>query len=48
MHKNPFVVNTSDISIKVLGTTFNVKSYDDDEAVETTLVEGKVIIEKDQ
>ncbi len=44
--QKPFVVNTSDISIKVLGTTFNVKSYDDDEAVETTLVEGKVIIEK--
>ena len=44
--QKPFIVNTSDISIKVLGTTFNVKSYDDDEAVETTLVEGKVIIEK--
>jgi transmembrane sensor len=44
--EKPFVVHTSDISIKVLGTTFNVKSYDDDEAVETTLVEGKVIIEK--
>jgi ferric-dicitrate binding protein FerR (iron transport regulator) len=44
--QKPFVVNTSDISIRVLGTTFNVKSYDEDEAVETTLVEGKVIIEK--
>lgn len=45
--KKPFIVNTSGISIKVLGTTFNVKSYDDDEAVETTLVEGKVVIEKE-
>ena len=44
--KKPFVVNTSGIAIKVLGTTFNVKSYDDDEEVETTLVEGKVVIEK--
>jgi transmembrane sensor len=44
--QKPFVVNTSDISIKVLGTTFNVKSYDEDEHVETTLVEGKVVIEK--
>jgi ferric-dicitrate binding protein FerR (iron transport regulator) len=44
--KKPFVVNTSGIAIKVLGTTFNVKSYDDDGAVETTLVEGKVMIEK--
>lgn len=45
--KKPFIVNTSGIAIKVLGTTFNVKSYDDDEAVETILVEGKVVIEKD-
>jgi ferric-dicitrate binding protein FerR (iron transport regulator) len=44
--QKPFVVSTSDISIRVLGTTFNVKSYDEDEAVETTLVEGKVMIEK--
>jgi transmembrane sensor len=44
--QKPFIVNTSGISIKVLGTTFNVKSYDEDEAVETTLVEGKVVIEK--
>ena len=45
--QKPFIVNTSGISIKVLGTTFNVKSYEDDDAVETTLVEGKVVIEKD-
>jgi ferric-dicitrate binding protein FerR (iron transport regulator) len=44
--QKPFVVNTAGISIKVLGTTFNVKSYDEDERVETTLVEGKVSIEK--
>lgn len=45
--QKPFVVNTSGISIKVLGTTFNVKAYDDDEIVETTLVEGKIVIEKE-
>jgi ferric-dicitrate binding protein FerR (iron transport regulator) len=44
--QKPFVVNTSDIAIRVLGTTFNVKSYDEDEEVETTLLEGKVMIEK--
>ncbi len=44
--QKPFVVNTSGISINVLGTTFNVKSYDEDEDVETTLVEGKVAIKK--
>lgn len=44
--QKPFVVNASGISIKVLGTIFNVKSYDEDDAIETTLVEGKVLIEK--
>jgi ferric-dicitrate binding protein FerR (iron transport regulator) len=44
--EKPFVVNTSGISVRVLGTTFNIKSYDDDERVETTLIEGKVVIEK--
>lgn len=42
----PFIVNTSAIAIKVLGTTFNVKSYDEDPAIETTLVEGKVQLER--
>jgi ferric-dicitrate binding protein FerR (iron transport regulator) len=44
--RKPFVVNASGLSIKVVGTTFNVKSYDNDEHVVTTLVEGKVLIEK--
>lgn len=39
----PFIVNTdNDIKIKVLGTSFNVKSYPDDENVEAILVSGKV------
>lgn len=38
----PFIVHTSGIDIKVLGTTFNVKSYPDDKTVETTLYHGKV------
>jgi len=41
----PFVVNTSKIVIKVLGTAFNVKSYQDERSIETTLVRGKVMIE---
>lgn len=43
----PFVVNTSGITIRVLGTTFNVKSYDEDREIETTLIEGRVLIEND-
>ncbi len=42
----PFVVNTADIKIKALGTTFNVKSYPGEKTVETTLIEGKVVLEK--
>ncbi len=37
-------VNTSTISIQVLGTAFNVKSYEDEDIVETTLVRGKISI----
>jgi ferric-dicitrate binding protein FerR (iron transport regulator) len=40
-----FVVNTSGLRIKALGTTFNVKSYPADNTVETTLIEGKVDLE---
>ena len=39
----PFIVETvSGIKVKVLGTTFNIKSYDTEKNVETTLVTGKV------
>ncbi len=38
----PFVVHTNHLKVKVLGTSFNVKSYPKDEQVETTLVSGKV------
>jgi transmembrane sensor len=47
VHKNPnrkFIVNTGEIKIAVLGTSFNVKAYDDEETIETTLEEGKISI----
>jgi transmembrane sensor len=44
----PFIVNTAEIAIKVLGTAFNVKSYPTDEIVETTLVRGKITLESKQ
>jgi ferric-dicitrate binding protein FerR (iron transport regulator) len=40
----PFDVKTGDLSIQALGTEFNVKSYDDEDIIETTLVEGKISI----
>ncbi len=42
----PFVVNTREIRIKVLGTAFNIKAYPDDGLVETTLERGSLAIEK--
>jgi transmembrane sensor len=40
----PFDVKTGDLSIQALGTEFNVKSYDDEDIIETTLIEGKIAI----
>jgi transmembrane sensor len=43
--KCPFVVHTSDVKIKALGTIFNVKAYPTDKNIVTTLVEGMVQLE---
>ena len=43
---HPFVVDASTISLKVLGTAFNIRAYKDENTIETTLVRGKVEIEK--
>ncbi len=40
----PFIVKTEQLSVKVLGTKFNVKAYSDDENITTTLTTGKVEI----
>ena len=41
--EKPFVVNVNKRSmVQVLGTTFNVNSYDDESSIKTTLVEGSV------
>jgi transmembrane sensor len=42
--KIPFIINTSDIEIKVLGTKFNVSAYPNDPVIETYVTEGKVNI----
>jgi transmembrane sensor len=38
----PFVVHTSGVNVKVLGTKFNVKAYADENQIETSLFEGKI------
>lgn len=40
----PFIVKTSTIKIQVTGTRFNLKTYDNENFVETTLEEGSVNI----
>ncbi|RXQ90957.1 DUF4974 domain-containing protein [Ancylomarina salipaludis] len=40
----PFVVKTQGADIRVLGTSFNVSSYSDEEDIRTTLVEGSVVV----
>ena len=44
----PFYVHTNDLNIRALGTSFNVKAYDDEGIVETTLLTGKIQIEKNK
>lgn len=42
----PFIVETSDFTVEVLGTVFNVSAYTDGEFSDATLVSGKIIIDK--
>jgi transmembrane sensor len=40
--ERPFFVHSGEVTLKVLGTRFNISAYPSDEAVETVLLEGKV------
>ncbi len=42
MAHKPFTVNSSDLKIEVLGTSFNISAYQEDQESAVTLVEGKV------
>ncbi len=42
----PFLVNSPELNIRVLGTRFNVSSYSDDDRTSTVLVEGSVSLFK--
>ena len=45
----PFIVHTSDIDIKALGTSFNVKAYKTEATIEATLIHGSIeVINKSQ
>jgi transmembrane sensor len=45
--KVPFIVDVNGkTEVEVLGTHFNVKAYDEEESIKTTLLEGKVKVSK--
>jgi len=41
---HPFIVHTSSLNIRVLGTAFNVKAYSRDKTIETTLIRGCIAV----
>ena len=43
--EQPFIVETSEVKVKAFGTTFNVKAYPNEGSIETTLIEGSVVVE---
>lgn len=43
--KQPFIVSTPKVDVKVLGTKFNLSAYSSDNICETVLLEGKVEIQ---
>lgn len=40
--QKPFFVHAANITVRAIGTTFNVRCYSEDNIIETTLIEGKV------
>jgi transmembrane sensor len=43
--KMPFHVKVDELDVEVLGTHFNIMAYSDEDAVKTTLVEGKIKVQ---
>lgn len=40
--RHPFVVDTKNVDVEVLGTSFNLEAYPNDDKIKTTLVRGSV------
>jgi len=40
--RRPFIVHAGNVAVKVLGTSFNVKAYEDEDKIEVVLDEGKI------
>jgi transmembrane sensor len=46
--EKPFIVRTNGMEVSVLGTHFNIMAYDDENAIQTTLLEGVVDVHHDK
>jgi transmembrane sensor len=44
--KHPFTVIASEVEVTALGTSFNIKSYPDEDVIQTTLVSGSININR--
>ncbi|MFD2744654.1 MULTISPECIES: FecR family protein [Sphingobacterium] len=42
--KKPFIIHTEELSVRVLGTSFNMHAYDHDNQTKVALFNGKVVI----
>lgn len=42
--ERPFIINAGDIRVEVLGTSFNVKAYENQGQIEVTVASGKVAV----
>lgn len=40
--EKPFIVHVEDLNVKVLGTIFNIRAYNEEPNIEVALIEGKV------
>lgn len=40
--KRPFIIHTGGMEVKVLGTAFNIRSYADENTIETSLIHGSI------
>jgi transmembrane sensor len=45
-NKKPFIVHASGLTVKALGTEFNVKAYADEKVTEAILVHGSIAVDK--
>jgi ferric-dicitrate binding protein FerR (iron transport regulator) len=42
--KKPFIIHSGFVEVKVVGTSFNIKTYPDGEFIEVFVIEGKVLL----